>query len=1248
MKIRMFVAEDNFLYSYLTESTKHNSGEVKFSQGMKLGALQFRAQAGEESPKAIIYQIASDATGKYEDLNLLIYQNFDIVGRIGFFDQGFDREKYGESTPAVHWAGYFIKNVNFGYFWLHVGSKTGMKMRFYVHYIIDKDKELEFTFDFDFPNPGHIHIDVKNKKYVEINGVSNTAAICLFDPTQEYLKYEEFKSECTNRNLTINLQSGEYISDVSYSSYGSLLVTVVSKNDSSIQRKIWSYVDDNMPPSFDFDKNLYLQKSDRMWEIPKTFEKAENMIAKSYKAKSTSYFLVQKASLERVQNRTRFDTFRSKAQESNSDILTVGDGDGPDLQITLTFEQTKVFYPVKYSVNSFDLQIDQLDYQFEFGHRGVDITGDSISFKGNETTEHYMTLTPVIATQKYQAMMNEGGIPQNETWNNSSTLLKGVILETEIYDVLQEKGVLSQLGIKANSSFLKEGSPYIMLVDLKYLKISIKKYSSSNKYGVLLIEENTNDGQVSLLQFYQDFSYEIRKFQGRYLNEIGGYKAFTSNLEGGLEYFMAPRNTDESNSNICLHFSIRKMYPMVIVKSQLPAYPSAKIDQNFESIVYLNNDPIKFTVSKILGPNEISFQRLKPIDIINNKDIYVKDLRQYYSIKGNGFYVDKTINFLDPDYHYRSIRIEDTQNHLFYRASYKFHSFARGVENNFVIVNYQNNSIFDCKIGHYTVFMKENPILIEIGVDSIDSQSSFFDSILSADGSKTYLVHLFKGYNSQYKLDLIQYTDISSTSKSDLKDTENSAFLIKSIKMQLDASDKVHLTKNPFENGQVLLFLIDSQTHQINVYMSEIETDPTFKKVYFTERYIHLTDFEVIIFKGVAFILAVHRETVTNANETKFIIKGLNLKTFREIENLDTSELMSALPSLNHLNKIQCRKYRVSYEGAHNFDCVLQANEFDLFNLMGSIELHIGTQEGIQAKFTNNEVQNYKLPYFFNLGHCQLSEAFIVCEMDIPMSSDLKNLKLGSGALKNKLLMSVTFPKVKQKKVKNDGKRRENHRGTSSNLHYASRLAIVPFEYLCSNSNNYFLRSAESNKVQLIYLSNPLIQQSGASLLRKMDLESSLELFMNFTDYDHKKLIDATKINIWMSPRTSKKLLLTADDFEILNPRDSFLEISFWICGVIILCVVLFMIIKQWCRGVNEEAEYKNLFSGEDKQETGSRSSYNNYTSHGFNGEGVQGWGGTGIIERDSIESNEYGGGMRYQNMTERDGLTFNNEVEGG
>lgn len=140
-------------------------------------------------------------------------------------------------------------------------------------------------------------------------------------------------------------------------------------------------------------------------------------------------------------------------------------------------------------------------------------------------------------------------------------------------------------------------------------------------------------------------------------------------------------------------------------------------------------------VTKIDGPSDISFSKIKSIGVESTKDLYNADIRKSYKFEGNGFYIDKTIDYTDPDYERRPIRIEDLSSKIWLEHSTQFHSFANGIENDFVIVNRQGMGSSDCKIRSYSIFYKDAEVLSDVTIDSIDSTDSYFDTVTSEDGS---------------------------------------------------------------------------------------------------------------------------------------------------------------------------------------------------------------------------------------------------------------------------------------------------------------------------------------------------------------------------------------------------------------------------------------------------------------------------------------------------------------------------------
>lgn len=195
--------------------------------------------------------------------------------------------------------------------------------------------------------------------------------------------------------------------------------------------------------------------------------------------------------------------------------------------ITLAYTKKDVFYPQQFDITDLLLEADQYDYTFEYAHRPRTVVGDQIDFGSQETDQYFMAFTPMISTQKYLAMMNKG---QNQEQNMGSsseaslsqklrdqgldpTYAKDAILLGEDFVVFKKGDNLDSLRILADKSYRKQGSPFVMAVDLSYLNISILNYVSSNLYGVLLIATRSTSNRISLIQFYKDFTYEIRFFQ---------------------------------------------------------------------------------------------------------------------------------------------------------------------------------------------------------------------------------------------------------------------------------------------------------------------------------------------------------------------------------------------------------------------------------------------------------------------------------------------------------------------------------------------------------------------------------------------------------------------------------------------------------------------------------------------------------------------------------------------------------------
>ena len=87
---------------------------------------------------------------------------------------------------------------------------------------------------------------------------------------------------------------------------------------------------------------------------------------------------------------------------------------------------------------------------------------------------------------------------------------------------------------------------------------------------------------------------------------------------------------------------------------------------------------INIKVLKVTGPDEEVFKKTNPIEILTNKDIYTVDLTQHLQFNGNAYFLDKTIDYSDPDYEKRPIRVDDLDSSVYLTSNLEFHSFSQG------------------------------------------------------------------------------------------------------------------------------------------------------------------------------------------------------------------------------------------------------------------------------------------------------------------------------------------------------------------------------------------------------------------------------------------------------------------------------------------------------------------------------------------------------------------------------------------
>jgi hypothetical protein len=247
-------------------------------------------------------------------------------------------------------------------------------------------------------------------------------------------------------------------------------------------------------------------------------------------------------------------------------------------------------------------------------------------------------------------MLNKGANESPETQSNDPTYAKDIVLLTNYYAVFKKDNMLDSLRVYAplSEDVRKPGSPFVMSVDLSYLKISILNYISSNIYGAILIENRSTANTLTLIQFRTDYSYEIRHFNNTYSLSLQSAAAFTSTSNDGTEYYIALSNPAPGSSFVAYKFSVNKMYPVVNLLKPVKDSGSGSDSNVISGQVSVGDKNISISATKIIGPDEETFSKTSQIEVVTTQDIYTVDLTQHLQLNGNVFYVDKTINYTDP------------------------------------------------------------------------------------------------------------------------------------------------------------------------------------------------------------------------------------------------------------------------------------------------------------------------------------------------------------------------------------------------------------------------------------------------------------------------------------------------------------------------------------------------------------------------------------------------------------------------
>ena len=717
-----------------------------------------------EPVQPFYYQRASGSNGVYK------YPNFAVIlnSKINYSVPLIPSTKTAQSTCrgcSIQWVNFFVKNKIDMYYWLVVKTPANESLLQFYYY---QNRQNSTTLEFNHTGfeRGYVGLVSHLKYYMEIEGVKNTALVCYIGD-DEPIKYSDFKKYgCTERVIEVNLKAREYIEDAYLGQDGSILVRIFDKLNPLKIRYAWSYNFSRVAPAIDFTQNVYTVYDDVRYQASLYFETGEDLIIYYYYPNSTAYYYL---------NSDQENKKNSSANLSDSELM-VTDSDG-SVTVDLSFRRVEFFYETKIdSESSLVVSFDKFEKRYEYAHRGFYFQGDFVSLSPIEQANNSLFIfSPVIFANRYHAVSNTTSLPGNfsvevegagnrlkndlesekskifknsknrhfgesgpnsgQNWqrwgmrgynktifgdNASSKYLLLTYRDIEVYMDTNQR--LCWLGVKFNESVVKYGSPYALIIDLLYLNITIGESISSSKYGLLVIESLENS-VITVLQFYPDYTYEIRQLTSQH---------FTTSLKltmdlstpnaGSKDYYITPQSYNLFDGFRSLKISIRRLYPVININKY---EVHGEVQQVYHGKIAIGNHTFELTATKVDGFNggAANFSK-KPI-VLRRKECVV-NIRDSISFEGNLYFVDRTLNQSVGSS--APLKIIDFNSSQFDGYLDNFHSFSHGaISDEYSVVFQRDLGKGDCfvvaasmyKNGAKVFFQDVNPPVMVISSDFV-------------------------------------------------------------------------------------------------------------------------------------------------------------------------------------------------------------------------------------------------------------------------------------------------------------------------------------------------------------------------------------------------------------------------------------------------------------------------------------------------------------------------------------------------
>lgn len=263
-----------------------------------------------------------DKNGDYNEPNVLLLQNAVILQKIKILDDS------KCANCKILWVNYFKPNLQDGFMWVHVEKED--KSTEFQFYSFDQNRMTSFMYQFSFTTvaKGFVGINMKNSQYIEIDGVGNTLTVCPFFKSMRFTEYENFKQDCVDRQVEINIQDMEYVDLIDYRDDGAVLITILSREDPLFSRQVWSYNATNIVPELDFEKKVYFLDPTYRFEFTKELRSETDLTFSTFETNSASYLLLNPT-----------EKIRNFAQKNDGLSLTAKD-DENEIEVTFDIEFT--------------------------------------------------------------------------------------------------------------------------------------------------------------------------------------------------------------------------------------------------------------------------------------------------------------------------------------------------------------------------------------------------------------------------------------------------------------------------------------------------------------------------------------------------------------------------------------------------------------------------------------------------------------------------------------------------------------------------------------------------------------------------------------------------------------------------------------------------------------------------------------------------------------------------------------------